>query len=59
LGLIPLSDGNETKDAVADALKKTPGATALVKVSADTYSQHFILFARVCTQVYGVAVAPK
>ena len=59
LGLIPLSDGNETKDAVADALTKAPGATALVKVSSDTYTQHFILIARACTQVYGVAVAPK
>jgi hypothetical protein len=59
LGLIPLSDGNETKDAVADALKKSPGATALVKVSADTYGQHFILFARICTQVNGIAVTPK
>ena len=34
LGLIPISDGNETKDAIAEALKKAPGATALVKVSA-------------------------
>lgn len=59
LGFIPLSDGNETKDAVADALKKAPGATALVKVTADTYSQNFIVYARVCTQVDGVAVAPK
>lgn len=59
LGIIPLSDGNETKDAVADALTKAPGATALVKVSSDTYTQHFILIARACTQVYGVAVAPK
>ena len=59
LGIIPLSDGNETKDAIADALRKSPGATALVKVSADTFSQHFIVYSRVCTQVDGVAVAPK
>jgi hypothetical protein len=59
LGLIPISDGNETKDAIAEALKKAPGATALVKVSADTYSQNFIVYVRVCTQVHGVAVAPK
>lgn len=59
LGFIPLSDGNETKMAVADALKRAPGATALIKVTADTYSQHFIVYARVCTQVDGVAVAPK
>jgi hypothetical protein len=59
LGIIPLTDSNETKDAVADALKKVSGATALVKVSVDTYSQYFILFSRTCTQVDGVAVAPK
>lgn len=59
LGLIPISDGNETKDAIAEALKKAPGATALVKVSADTYSQNFIVYVRVCTQVHGVAVTPK
>lgn len=59
LGLIPIDDGNQTKEAIADALKKAPGATALVKVSADTFSQNFIVYARVCTQVDGVAVAPK
>jgi hypothetical protein len=59
LGFIPLSDGNETKDAVADALLKAPGASALVKVSSDTYTQNYILIARACTQVYGVAVALK
>lgn len=59
LGLIPISDGNETKDAIAAALNKAPGATALVKVTADTYSQNYIVYARVCTQVFGIAVAPK
>lgn len=59
LGIIPIDDGNQTKEAIADALKKAPGATALVKVTADTFSQNFIVYARVCTQVDGVAVAPK
>jgi hypothetical protein len=59
LSLIPLGNGNETKDAVADAMTKAPGASALVKVSADTYSNNFIVFSRVCTQVQGVAVAPR
>ena len=59
LGFIPFTGGNETKDAVADALTKAPGASSLVKVSADTYSEYFIIFSRVCTQVNGVAVAPK
>ena len=56
-GLIPLSNGNETKDAIADALTKQKGASALVNVSADTYTQYFILFSRHCTQVDGIAVA--
>ena len=59
LGFIPLGNGNETKDAVADAMTKKPGASALVNVSADTYYQWFIVFSRACTQVQGVAVAPK
>lgn len=59
LGLIPISDGNETKDAIAAALTKAPGATALVKVTADTYSQNYIVYARVCTQVHGIAVTLK
>ena len=59
LGFIPLTGGNETKDAVADAMTKISGASSLVRVSADTYSQYFILFSRVCTQVDGVAVIPK
>jgi hypothetical protein len=59
LGFIPLTTGNETRDAVANAMAQVPGATALTNVSVDTYSQYFILFSRVCTQVYGVAVAPK
>lgn len=58
-GLIPLSNGNETKDAVNNAISKAPGATSLVKISADTYSQHFIIVSRVCTQIDGVAIAPK
>jgi len=59
LGLIPLSNGNETKDAIQNALTMAPGATALVKVTADTYAQHFILVSRICTQVNGTAVAVK
>jgi len=59
LGFIPISNGNETKDAVADAISKKPGASALVNVSADTYFQFFFVFTRACTQVQGIAVAPK
>ncbi len=59
LGLLPVTSGNQTKDAIADAMAQAPGASALVNVSADTYFQYFILFSRTCTQVHGVAVAPK
>jgi hypothetical protein len=59
LGFIPLTHGNETKDAVNDALRKIPGTTALINVSADTYSQHFIVFSRMCTQIDGIAVKAK
>jgi len=59
LGIIPLSAGNETKNAVANAIAKVSGATALVNVSVDTYGEYWILFSQRCTQVDGVAVAPK
>src|SRR5215217_836667 len=59
LGLIPLGNGNETKDAVADAMTKVPGTSALVKVSADTYSQFFFVFTRACTQVQELRSHPS
>jgi len=59
LGMIPLSDGNETKDALEDALDIIPDTKALVQVTSDTYSQHWILWSNTCTQVYGTAVTFK
>jgi hypothetical protein len=59
LGLIPVTDGNELKDAVQDAMKKKPYADALTDVTVDAYWQFFILFSRGCTQVYGTAVQSK
>ena len=59
LGIIPLTNGNETKDALAAALKQKPEATALINVTADTYSMHFFLFSQICTQVEGIAVKNK
>lgn len=56
LGLIPLSGGNETRDAIQDAISQEDGATALIDVTSDTYSQYFILYGRTCTQVQGIAV---
>ena len=59
LGLIPITGGNETRNAVADALHTKILADALVEVTVDGYYQHFILFSRACTQVYGIAVESK
>lgn len=63
LGIIPVTGGNETRNAVADALDNTLDkkkiADALVEVTVDGYFQYFILFSRACTQVYGTAVQTK
>jgi len=59
LGIIPLSGGNETKNALKNAISEAPGATALINITADTYSQTFIIVGRTCTQVNGIAVTIK
>jgi hypothetical protein len=57
LGLIPLSGSNHTKAAVDAAIRSQPGATALVDVTSDTYSQTFIVVTRSCIVVEAMAVA--
>jgi len=59
LGIIPLSNGNELHEAIADAMKKKPMADAMTEVTVDFYWQWWILFSRVCTQVDGTAVQSK
>ncbi|MGH0037524.1 MAG: hypothetical protein ACQGVK_21050 [Myxococcota bacterium] len=59
LGLIPLSNGNETRTALQDALARRPGTTALIQVTSDTYRQFWVVVARTCTQVYGTAVRTR
>jgi hypothetical protein len=59
LGLLPLSDGNTTDEAIADALSDAPGATALVNVTSDAYSQYWILWSNTCTEARGSAVKPN
>lgn len=59
LGLIPVTGGNEMRNAIEDALRTKPFADALVEVTVDGYFQYFILFSRACTQVYGTAVESK
>lgn len=59
LGILPVSGGNRTHNAIADALKEAPGATALVNVTSDAYSQYWILWSHTCTEVRGMAVTPN
>jgi hypothetical protein len=59
LGILPLSSGNKTHNAVAAALEDAPGATALVGVTSDAYSQYWILWSNTCTEVHGTAVTPN
>lgn len=56
LGLVPLSRTNKLRNAVADAMNDAKGADALVKVTADTTWQWWILWVTACTQVHGTAV---
>ena len=56
LGILPLSNGNQTNHAVDDALKQAPGANALVNVTSDAYSQFWILWSNTCTEIRGTAV---
>ena len=56
VGIIPLGDFNTTQAAVKDALSKSPGATALVKVTVDTRRMWFVIFTQDCTMVQGTAV---
>lgn len=59
LGFIPITGGNETRNAVTDALHTKILADALVEVTVDGYYQYFVLFSRACTQVHGMAVESK
>ncbi len=58
-GVIQVTGGNEMRNAIEDALHTKPLADALVEVTVDGYYQHFILFSRACTQVYGTAVETR
>jgi len=59
LGILPVSGGNRTDNAIKDALKEAPGATALVNVTSDAHSQYWILWSSTCTEVRGTAVTPN
>jgi hypothetical protein len=57
LGLLPLSGSNHTKAALDAAIRRRPGATALIDITSDTYSQTFIVVTRSCIVVEALAVA--
>ena len=59
LGLIPVSGGNRTDNAIRDAILSAPGATALVNVTSDASTQYWILWSQTCTTVHGTAVTPN
>ncbi len=59
LMILPISGGNRTDNAIQDALKQAPGATALVSVTSDSYSQYWILWSNTCTEARGTAVTPN
>jgi hypothetical protein len=56
MGLIPISGGNETVDAINDALTEIDGTTALIGITSDSYSQNWLLWQNVCTLVHATAV---
>lgn len=58
LMLLPVSGGNRADQAIKDALKSAPGATALVNVTSEAYTQRWILWSNTCTEVRGTAVTP-
>jgi len=55
LGIIPLTGGNSTRDALNKAIKKA-GADALIDVTVESYGQWFILFSRIATKVEGIGI---
>ena len=59
LMVLPLTNGNEMKDAVADAISQKKGADALIDVTVDGYREYWGLWSMACTQVYGKAVQSK
>ncbi len=57
-GVFPISSGNNFQDALNDATRQR-NADALVQVTAETYYQNFLVVARYCTIVQGIAVKSR
>ena len=54
-GFLPITTGNDMQAAIRDAIRQG-GGDALVQVTAETYYQNFIVVARYCSIIQGVAV---
>ena len=59
LGILPVSGGNRTDAAIREAILSAPNANALVNVTADAYTQYWILWSHTCTVVRGTAVTAR
>ena len=56
LGILPVSGGNQTYQAIESA-KRRKNADALIDVSIDRVSKFFVLWTSVCTEVHATAVS--
>lgn len=59
LGFIPISGGNQTQDAIDEALGDRPGADAMVNITVEGVNKFFILWSQKRTDVRGLAVSIK
>lgn len=56
-GIIPISGGNHSADALAEALGDRPGAEAMVNITVEGVNKFFILWSQQCADVRGLAVS--
>ena len=54
-GIIPVSRHNSIRDAIQAAARRVNG-DALIEVTAESYSQYWILFSRHVTRVEGIGI---
>ncbi len=54
-GIIPVSGHNSIRDAIQRAARKV-GGDALIEVTAEGYSQYWLLFSRDVTRVEGIGI---
>jgi len=57
LGLIPISGGNQTSDALDEAQGDIAGADALIDITVESVGKYFILWSQGCTIVRATAVS--